>query len=215
MRTVDISGLRPAWRYQEYLALADKLRSRRREVLLFCEHAPTITAGLQSRPGSLLVSREHLRQIGVELQNVRRGGDLTAHEPGQLVTYAHIDLTRRAIPLRSLAPLLLEVTMRSLKEVWNLETQTATDAPGLYLPDGRKLVSIGLQVRRGFSSDGLALNVTNSLKTFQFIHPCGFSGLRMVSLSQLGLDCTRVALYKQQWDELVREHLGDWPGSLD
>ncbi|MCB1327322.1 MAG: lipoyl(octanoyl) transferase LipB [Leptospiraceae bacterium] len=204
--------MRPAWRYQEYMTLADRLRSRRRELLLFCEHAPTITAGLQSRPESLLVSREHLQQSGVELHEVRRGGDLTAHEPGQLVTYTHIDLNRRAIRLRSFAPMLLEVTMHCLERVWNLRVRTLNDAPGLYLSDGRKLVSIGLQVRRGFSSDGLALNVTNDLGSFQFIHACGFPGLRMVSLRQLGLDCSRIVTYKQLWDALAREHLGALAG---
>jgi lipoyl(octanoyl) transferase len=51
---------------------------------------------------------------------------------------------------------------------------------------GAKLASVGVRVRRGGSYHGLALNVALDLAPFARINPCGYAGLQMTQLSELG-----------------------------
>ena len=50
----------------------------------------------------------------------------------------------------------------------------------------RKIASVGLRIRRGRSYHGLALNVEMDLEPFARINPCGYAGLQMTQLSELG-----------------------------
>ena len=68
---------------------------------------------------------------------------------------------------------------------WGIIAAGKRDAPGVYV-DGRKLASIGLRIRRGCSYHGLALNVAMDLAPFQRINPCGFAGLEVTQVSELG-----------------------------
>ena len=48
--------------------------------------------GRSTKPGNLLSSASFLEANGIQLRDVERGGDVTVHEPGQLVAYPIIDL---------------------------------------------------------------------------------------------------------------------------
>jgi lipoyl(octanoyl) transferase len=50
----------------------------------------------------------------------------------------------------------------------------------------RKLASVGLRIRRHCSYHGLALNVAMDLEPFRRINPCGYAGLEMTQVSDLG-----------------------------
>lgn len=77
--------------YQEYLTLESDLRRRREELILVCEHSPVITAGVQFKDKSIRVPETELAARGVAFHKTSRGGDVTAHEPGQIVIYVHAD----------------------------------------------------------------------------------------------------------------------------
>lgn len=171
--------------YARYVRYAGLLREQREERLVFCHHFPVITLGLQTRSDSVLFAPDVLAQKGIGVVPVRRGGDATAHEPGQIVIYPHLDLRRRGIRLSGFVKSLLDVTADLIRERFSIALQLKPGAPGLYAADGSKVVSAGIEVRRGFSSSGIALNWNNSLATFESIHPCGYPGLRMQSLTGL------------------------------
>jgi lipoyl(octanoyl) transferase len=57
------------------------------DTLLLLEHPPTITVGKAGKPENVLVPSENLKQMGISLYFVDRGGDVTYHGPGQLVGY--------------------------------------------------------------------------------------------------------------------------------
>ena len=59
------------------------------------------------------------------------------------------------------------------------------NAPGVYV-DGKKIASVGLRIRRGASYHGLAFNVNMDLEPFSRINPCGYAGLQMTQLAELG-----------------------------
>jgi lipoyl(octanoyl) transferase len=142
------------------------------------EHDPVFTLGMNADASHVLAPGE------IPVVQIDRGGQVTYHGPGQLVVYPLIDLRRAALTLRDL----LNALERSVIEYaarFGIEAQCRTGAPGVYV-DGRKLASVGLRIRRGGSYHGLALNVRMDLAPFARINPCGYAGLQMTQLSELG-----------------------------
>ncbi len=206
--------------YRAYVRLQESLRRERRELLIFCGHPQTLTAGVKSREESLLISPDQLRDNGVAHVRIGRGGDYTAHEPGQCVIYPHIDLRTREIPVSHFFDQLLKITRESIEQTWGLKLKNNADAPGLYtIPvppesESKKLASIGIMFKGFFSSFGVAVNVSNSLKTFEYINPCGDANLRMTTIEKLGGDPGLVTDFKDAWIERLRNHLHTYPRPL-
>jgi len=65
------------------------------------------------------------------------------------------------------------------------------DAPGVYvrLDDGRKakIAALGLKIRNGSSYHGVAVNLDMDLAPFRDIDPCGYPGLAVTQLADLGV----------------------------
>ena len=144
----------------------------------FLEHPPVFTLGMNARP-------EHLLAPGdIPVVNIDRGGQVTYHGPGQLVVYPLLDLPRLKLGVRDLV-IAIERAIADTVAEWGIAAAGRRDAPGVYV-DGRKLASIGLRIRRGRSYHGLALNVAMDLEPFRRINPCGYAGLTMTQLVDLG-----------------------------
>ncbi|MBW7859242.1 MAG: lipoyl(octanoyl) transferase LipB [Leptonema sp. (in: Bacteria)] len=179
---IPVHILNQPMRYTRYQKYSNLLRQHRKENIVFCEHYPVVTTGIQTNPNSLLISSQEFAKRGIDLISVKRGGDATAHEIGQIVIYPHIDLRKRKINLTEFIRELFDISANTVLNIFGLRLFTDTEAPGLYNANGEKLVSLGVEIRAGFSSSGVAINYSNSLKTFSFIHPCGYSDLKMESL---------------------------------
>ncbi|MEI7011860.1 lipoyl(octanoyl) transferase LipB [Leptospira licerasiae] len=176
--------------YEDYVRFQEKSRENRRESILFLEHPLTITGGINYNIDNLLRNEDFLSEHGISLQYIKRGGDYTAHEPGQIVTYVHLDLKKREISISEFLDQVLESAIYSTKKVWGLELVKNPNAPGLYLSNSpnRKILSMGVLFKSWFTSYGIALNVSNDFSAFQCIHPCGQDWKSMISVSQLGLE---------------------------
>ena len=190
----------PLLSYERYIRLQSSLRKRRRELLLFCHHPPTLTAGIQARPENLLISKEELKEKGIVHLRAARGGDYTAHEPGQCVIYPHIDLRRRGLTIQDFLKALTEITIQALKDVWQIETLGNKNEPGLYrITDQAKIAAMGVFFKSFFTSFGLAVNVANTLSTFSYIHPCGQPGLSICSVKNSGKDTRKIGKFIDVW----------------
>ncbi len=144
----------------------------------FLEHPPVFTLGMNA-------SRAHLLAPGdIPVVQVDRGGQVTYHGPGQLVVYPLIDLRRAGLGIRDFV-VALERAVIALAAGYGIPAEGRRNAPGVYVA-GRKLASIGVRVRRGGSFHGLALNVALDLEPFGRINPCGYQGLQMTQLADLG-----------------------------
>ena len=144
----------------------------------FLEHPPVFTLGMNARP-------EHLLATGdIPVVQIDRGGQVTYHGPGQLVVYPLLDLNRARLGVRTLVEGIERAIVATVAE-WGIEALGRRDAPGVYVGP-RKLASVGLRIRRGFCYHGLALNVAMDLEPFRRINPCGYSGLEMTQVSELG-----------------------------
>ncbi|MDX1958396.1 MAG: lipoyl(octanoyl) transferase LipB [Leptospiraceae bacterium] len=202
--------------YLSYIQFQESIRKKRSECVLFLEHPKTITSGTNAEEKNLLFSRELLESHDISLFSINRGGDFTAHEPGQLVIYPHIDLKLRNLKLTDFTKLLKLVTSKSILEVWDLKLIDKPQSPGLYLEENpnKKLVSTGIYFKSFFTSFGLAINCSNSLETFQFINPCGGNSKDIVSIHSLGLDISLVPKFIKLFQTEFLKELHDFDSDL-
>jgi lipoyl(octanoyl) transferase len=142
-------------------------------------HPPVYTMGLK---GS---GQTYAPIGGIPVVQTDRGGDITYHGPGQLVVYLLLDIGRRPLGPKELVRR-IEQSVIDLLAGWAVSAERRAGAPGVYV-EGRKLASLGLRVRSGRTYHGLALNVDMDLAPFGAIHPCGYSGLEVTQLRDLGL----------------------------
>jgi lipoyl(octanoyl) transferase len=162
--------------------------------LWIAEHPPVYTVGLAGRP-------EHLPrgESAIPVVRVDRGGQITYHGPGQVVAYAMLDLSRRALSVRGLVSR-IEQAVIDLLAGYNVEAQRKAGAPGVYV-GGAKIAALGLRVRRGCCYHGVALNVDMDLSPFHAIDPCGYPGLQVTQTSALHVSddfqevCARLAAH--------------------
>jgi lipoyl(octanoyl) transferase len=146
------------------------------------EHPPIYTLGLAGR-------REHLlRDNGIAVIKADRGGQVTYHGPGQLVLYTLFDLKRRRVGIRDMVRS-LEAAVIDWLASHAVAAYGKTAAPGVYVTrngDESKIAALGLKVRNGCTYHGLAVNVAMDLAPFSDIDPCGYPGLTVTQLCDVG-----------------------------
>ncbi len=200
--TVDHLGTvayRPAWELQD--ELADQRRGRRiGDRLLLLEHFPVYTIGRGGDEANMLASPERLREIGAELIRIDRGGDITFHGPGQLVAYPIVEL-HDPLDLRRYVRI-LEAAVIGTAAAFGVRAGRFDGRPGIWMDENRKLAAIGVRVKRGVTTHGLALNVNTDLKWFTEMIPCGIPDIEVTSLArELGSSVPMGAVE----DELARQ----------
>lgn len=143
------------------------------DTLILCEHPPTYTFG--ARPGAerhLLVPADTLVRQGVAVHHTSRGGDVTAHNPGQLVAYPIVSLERHR-DLHGFLRLLEETLLATLAR-FHLDAARRPGLTGIWRGT-RKIAAIGVAARGWVTYHGLALNVNNDTAFFDDIVPCGIA----------------------------------------
>ncbi|TAJ52260.1 MAG: lipoyl(octanoyl) transferase LipB [Nevskiaceae bacterium] len=165
------------------------------------EHPPVYTQGQAGKP-------EHLLMPGdIPVVQSDRGGQVTYHGPGQLVAYPLIDIVRRGYGVRSLVSRIEQAMVDTLLG-YGIAAYADREAPGVYVDvTGRrhKIGSLGLRVRQGRSMHGLSLNVAMDLEPFSRINPCGYSGLAMTQVADLGGPATVSAVADDLVAQLLRQ----------
>ena len=195
-------GLTPyddAWALQKRAAAARISGALDQDLLILVQHPPVVTLGRSTKPGHLLATPEYLAACGVQLRDVERGGDVTIHEPGQLVAYPIIDLKRHTQDLHWYLRQVEEGIIRGLATV-GLSCARVAGLTGVWHtdPSGRrvKLASIGVHARDWVTWHGVALNVLNDLATFAYTVPCGIDGVEMSTVAR---ECTRTGVAVPEW----------------
>jgi lipoyl(octanoyl) transferase len=177
--TVRELGRQPyerVWRAMQ--AYTDARGEHGDDELWLVEHDPVFTLGQAGRP-------EHVLAPGdIPVVQVDRGGQVTYHGPGQIVAYPLVDLRRIGLGVRELV-CRIEQSMIDVLADWNIHAERREGAPGIYVA-GAKIGAIGLRVRRGCSFHGLAFNIAMDLEPFARINPCGYQGMAVTSMLDLG-----------------------------
>jgi lipoate-protein ligase B len=173
---------RKAWDLQVRLLEARVGGLLDKDLILCLEHPPVFTLGRRGGLDNLKVPRAFLDSQGIEVIHVERGGDITYHGPGQLVLYPIVDLKRSGWKVVDFVQSLEEIMIRVLSD-WGLQGERNTLNRGVWI--GRaKIGSIGIAVRRGVSFHGLALNVNTGLDPFEWVNPCGLTGVMVTSMKK-------------------------------
>lgn len=142
------------------------------------EHDPVFTLGQAGKP-------EHVLMPGdIPVIKVDRGGQVTYHGPGQIVAYPLLDLKRLKIGVRDYVCKIEQALIDTLAD-WNIHAERRDGAPGVYVGDA-KIGALGIRVRRGCTFHGLAFNIAMDLSPFHRINPCGYAGLQVTSMLDLG-----------------------------
>jgi lipoyl(octanoyl) transferase len=154
--------------------------------LWIVEHPPVYTLGLNGK-------REHLLSTGaIPVINSDRGGQVTYHGPGQLIIYTLLDMKRLNLGVRRLVTT-LEQAMIDTLALYNIAAVAKADAPGVYVND-KKIGSIGIRIKKNCSYHGLSLNNHMDLRPFDHINTCGYSGLEVTQLADLGVTISNAEL---------------------
>lgn len=165
--------------------------------LWLVEHPPVFTQGLAGKAKHLLAPGD------IPVIQVDRGGQVTYHGPGQVVVYCLLDVRRLGLNVRGLVTA-LEQAVIDLLAAYGIIAQARPDAPGVYV-DGAKVASLGLRIRQGRSYHGLSLNVDMDLEPFTRINPCGYPGLQVTQLRDLGVLLTPDAVAEELLPVLGRQ----------
>jgi lipoyl(octanoyl) transferase len=171
----------PTWELQD--ELAQQRRERRTgDRLLLLEHFPVYTIGRGGDDANLLATPERLRRLGAEFVRIDRGGDITFHGPGQLVAYPIVEL-RDPLDLRRYVRS-LEAAIIDTAAGFGVAAGRVEGLTGVWVEGQRKLAAIGVRVRRGVTTHGLALNVNTELRWFDEMIPCGIRDKEVTSLAR-------------------------------
>ena len=180
---VDLGLTGYAAAYDLQLGLVEKRRSGAvGDTFLVTEHPATFTLGRRGGRENLMVTEEFLRERGIPLVHIERGGDITFHGPGQLVIYPILQLREAGLSVTEYVSRLEELMIRLAAK----QGVTAVRDPrnhGVWV-GGKKLGSVGIAIRHGIAFHGLALNVCLDLTPFSWVNPCGLTGVRMTTVSR-------------------------------
>ena len=166
----------PVWRAMQ--AFTDARTGATADELWLVEHDPVFTLGQAGKP-------EHVLMPGdIPVVHVDRGGQVTYHGPGQIVLYPLLDLRRLKVGVKEYVCRVEQAMIDTLAD-WNIEAVRRDGAPGVYVGDA-KIGALGIRVRHGCTFHGLAFNIAMDLEPFRRINPCGYAGLQVTSMLDLG-----------------------------
>ena len=197
IRELGVREYEPVWRRMQ--AFTEDRGQETPDECWLVQHPAVFTLGLNGKAEHLLDPHE------IPVIAVDRGGQVTYHGPGQLVMYLLLDLNRLGIGVRELVRK-IEAAIIDLLASHGVPAQGREDALGVYIED-RKIAALGLRIKRGRSYHGLSLNVDMDLEPFQYINPCGYPGMAVTQLKDLGIDVD-MTLLQQQLVQHLRRHLG-------
>ena len=175
--------------YGEALKLQRELVEERRaaripDLLVLLQHPPVITLGVKGDGGrsNVLATPERLAELGVEVSETGRGGDVTYHGPGQIVGYPILDLQPDRRDVHRYVRDLEEVMIRVCAD-YGVEAGRISGLTGAWVGN-EKIGAIGVRISRWITSHGFAFNVSTNLAEFQLIVPCGITDHGVTSLEK-------------------------------
>jgi len=176
--------------YGKCLELQRSLRDRRiageiDDTLLLVEHTPVITMGRRGQNDNVVVTEEFLKENGIAIHWVERGGDVTYHGPGQIVAYPIFNLAGFGKDIHKFVENLQDSIMKVLAEEFSIEAHKEEGKhTGVYVGDD-KITAIGLAIRKWVSMHGFAFNVNTDLSHFRWIIPCGLGDRGVTSVKEI------------------------------
>ncbi|MEW5982336.1 MAG: lipoyl(octanoyl) transferase LipB [Acidobacteriota bacterium] len=176
--------------YADGLTMQQELVARRvagdiEDHLLLLQHPHVLTLGVKAGAArqNVLATTQRLAELGVELHETGRGGDVTYHGPGQVVGYPVLSLKPDRCDVHQYVRDLEEVMIRVTGD-YGFEAGRISGLTGAWV-GAEKIGAIGVRIQRWVTSHGFAYNVNTDLDFFRLIVPCGISDRGVTSLARL------------------------------
>jgi lipoyl(octanoyl) transferase len=193
--------------YGDALRIQNELLGKRQrgeigDTLILVEHDPVITLGKNAVKENITASEEYLKDNGISVHSINRGGDVTYHGYGQIVGYPIINLRLKEMGVKKFVDTLEELFIRLLKEKYGIAAGRDEHHTGVWV-NNDKILAIGLAVKRQVTMHGFAFNVSTNLEHFNNIVPCGIKEKGVTSLKKLlgkdfpdaGTECESIISY--------------------
>jgi len=160
--------------------LIDINNNKKTDLIWILEHEEIYTAGTNYKEDEIL-------NKDIKLIKTNRGGKITHHGPGQLICYFAIDLKKRKKDIRKFITLIEKTIIESLLE-FNIRTFGDPKNIGIwsdYKTEVKKIAAIGIKVSKWIAYHGFAINISNNLKPYQNIIPCGITDKGIGNLKEI------------------------------
>ncbi len=174
--------------YEECYKIQREMVTRRKlgeieDSLILAEHNSVFTTGRSGGRDNLRVDESYLRQKGIKVVGVDRGGNITFHGPGQLVIYPIIKLIEGWRDLHKYMRNLEDMVIKFFDR-YSIHAGREIGKTGVWV-SGKKVASIGVSVSSWITYHGVSVNIKPEMGFFDMIYPCGLRGVEMASLSSL------------------------------
>jgi len=176
LRDLGRQPYEPVWRAMQ--RFTDGRGDDTPDELWLVEHDPVFTLGQAGKDEHVLLPGD------IPVIHVDRGGQVTYHGPGQIVLYPLLDLRRLKVGVKEYVCKIEQAMIDTLAD-WSIHAERRDGAPGVYV-NGAKIGALGIRVRHGCTFHGLAFNIAMDLEPFMRINPCGYAGLQVTSMLDLG-----------------------------
>ncbi|MGN6178443.1 MAG: lipoyl(octanoyl) transferase LipB [Mucilaginibacter sp.] len=155
--------------------------------LIFCEHPHVYTLGKSGKPEHLLLDEQGLKEKHAAYYPINRGGDITYHGPGQIVSYPILDLDNFFTDIHLYLRTLEEAVILTLAE-YGLKAERYPGYTGVWFDAdnerARQIFAMGVRCSRWVTMHGLAFNINPDLDYFKNIVPCGIEDKAVTSLEK-------------------------------
>ena len=154
--------------------------NKKGDLIWILEHEEIYTAGTSYNEDELL-------NKNIELIKTNRGGKITYHGPGQLICYFVIDLKKRHKDIRKFITLIEKTIIESLLK-FDINSFGDPKNIGIWVNKKtkiKKIAAIGVRVSKWIAYHGFAINITNDLKKYQNIIPCGIKDKGVTNLKEI------------------------------
>jgi lipoyl(octanoyl) transferase len=189
MRELEVRRLGPIGfaeaRALQQTLVRERLAATVPDLLLLLQHPPVITLGVKGDGGRchIIATEERLSELGIEIHEAGRGGDVTYHGPGQIVGYPIVDLRPDRCDVHRYVRDIEEVMIRVCAG-YGVSAGRIQGLTGVWV--GReKIGAIGVRISRWITSHGFAFNVNTRLEHFRLIVPCGLADRGTTSLEKI------------------------------
>jgi lipoyl(octanoyl) transferase len=154
--------------------------------LVFCQHPHVYTLGKSGKPEHLLLDEQGLIDKNATYYPINRGGDITYHGPGQIVSYPILDLDNFFTDIHLYLRTLEEAVILTMAD-YGLKGERYEGYTGVWLDaaipaKARKICAMGVRCSRWVTMHGLAFNVNTDLDYFKNIVPCGIDDKAVTSM---------------------------------
>tara|TARA_B100000780_G_scaffold9610_1_gene6763 strand:+ start:5 stop:625 length:621 start_codon:yes stop_codon:yes gene_type:complete len=154
--------------------------SKKGDLIWILEHDEIYTAGTSYNEDELL-------NKDIKLIKTNRGGKITYHGPGQLICYFVIDLKKRHKDIRKFISLIEKTIIESLLQ-FDINSFGDPKNVGIWINEKtniKKIAAIGVRVSKWIAYHGFAINISNDLRKYQNIIPCGIIDKGVTSLKKI------------------------------